>query len=445
MRPLGLTALCLACVLPTASALDLREAWERIQSQGPIYLSALHERDAARENLPIGRAGLLPQVNLNAYQSRINGTQRQPDVFGNGHDVDLGYTAKSAIVQARQPLFDKAKLAAYRQGRLQAQMGDAVFDGKTQDVAVQLAGRYFDVLLAEQTIELSEAKLRAFEEQVISTTRRFQLGDGTVTDVDTATARRDVAKADLIEARDNLLVARRLLEEYIGEVPETIATLRDEFPTPPMRPDTLSEWQALARRDNPNIIARRYGVGVAEQEVAKARAGHWPTLNLVAGYTAADSDSLSTVDQRSRYSSIGVELSVPLYAGGGTSARVRQTFASQEQAEEDLNATRESVLSKTTREFQGVQDGAARVRALEVAVKSNDKAVESSKKSFRYGSSTNTDILDSEQQLYSARRDLFEAKLRYLLSRLSLVAQAGALGQDDIDQVNGYLGPELRF
>jgi len=438
-------ALCIASLAPSVHALDLREAWGILQYQGPLYLSAVHERDAALENRNLGKAGLLPQANLNAYQSHINGTQRQPDAYGRSHDSDLNYNAKSAVVQVRQPLFNKEKLATYREGKHQADMGEAVFDAKAQDVAVQLAGLYFDVLLAHQTIELAEAKLRAYALQVVSTTRRRELGEGTVTDIDTAVARRDLANAELIEARDHLLVARRLLQELIGETPDTIATLQGNFPTPGLQPATLSEWLLKARVDSPHIAARRLGVSVAAQEVAKARAGHWPTLDLVAGYTAADSESLSTLDQRNRYASIGVELNVPLFSGGYVSAHVRQTAASREQAEDDLNATREAVLSNTTREFLGVQNGEVRVHALEVAVRSSEKALASAKKSFLAGSSTNTDILDAEQQVFNAQRDLFEAKLRYLLSRLRLAALVGALGEDDIDQVNAYLGPQLRF
>lgn len=435
----------IACIALPAQALDLREAWELLQYQGPTYRAAVHEKDAALENRPIGQAGLLPQVNLSASASRINGTQEQPGVFGRTQESDLDYDAKSAAVRLRQPIFNKQRMAESRLGGHQADFGIAVFDSKTQEAAVQLAGRYFDVLLAHQTIELAGAKLRAFEEQVASTKRRQELGDGTVTDVDEAVARRDLAQAELIEAQDNLLVARRLLQEYLGETPENIATLQERFPTPPLQPDTLGEWVSRATHDSPSILARRLRVETSNDEVAKAKAGHWPTLDLVLGYTAADSESLSTLDQRSRYGSIGLEMNFPLFSGGYVSARVRQTAASRDQAEEELNATREAIVSSTTREFQGVQSGEARIRALEIAVRSSEKSLDSSKKGFLAGSSTNVDILNAEELVFTAQRNLFEAKLRYLLSRLRLAALAGALGTDDIEQANAYLGPRLRF
>lgn len=435
----------LLCVALPAHALDLREAWNLLQYQGPTYLAAMHEKDAALENRAIGRAGLLPHINLNAYDNHIDGTQKQPDFFGKTQKNDLNYDSKGAIVQLRQPLFNKQKMAEYRQGQYQADYGVAVFDGKTQDAAVRLTGRYFDVLLAHETIELAVAKLKAFDEQVASTQRRKDLGDGTVTDVDEAVARRDLAQAELIEAQDSLLVARRLLQEYLGEVPEQIATLLDDFPTPPLQPDSLSDWIIRAQTDSPSIKARRLSVNSADEDVAKAKAGHWPTLDFVLGYTAADSESVSTLNQQNRYSSVGLEMNFPLFSGGFVSARSRQSVASRDQAEEELNSTREEVISGTTREFRGVESGEARIRALEKAVKSSEKSMDSSKKGFLAGSSTNVDILNAQELVYTARHNLFEAKLRYLLSKLRLAAAVGALGDDDIDHANAYLGRNLSF
>ncbi|WP_137819715.1 TolC family outer membrane protein [Pseudomonas sp. 2FG] len=435
----------LACIALPVQALDLREAWHLLQYQGPTYLAAVHEKEAGEENRALGQAGLLPQINASAYDHHVNGTQEEPNALGRTVENDLHYESKGGTVQLRQALFNKQKMAEYRQGKQQADYSVAVFDAKTQDAAVRLAGRYFDVLLAHKTIELAKAKLKAFEQQVASAQRRFDLGDGTITDVDEATARRDLALAELIEAQDSLLVARRLLQEYLGEVPEQLATLREGFPTPPLEPGSLPDWIIKAQSDNPVLQARRYSVNAAEEEVNKAKAGHWPTLDFVLGYTSGESESVSTLNQRNRYGSVGVEMNIPLFSGGYVSARARQTVASRDQAEEELNAAREEIISGTTREFRGVQSGEARVRALEKAVSSSEKSLDSSKKGFLAGSSTNVDILNAEELVFTARRNLFEAKLKYLLSKLRLASAIGALGDDDIDQANAYLGPELLF
>lgn len=439
-----LTLVCLAGLVSLpVSALDLQDAWDTLRLQGPTYRAAMHERDAGLENRALGRAGLLPQINASASKNRIDGTQEQPDALGRTVENDLDYDSENLAVQLRQPLFNRQKLAEYRQGKQRAEYSEAVFDAKTQNAAVRLTGRYFDVLLTRETIELAEAKLKAFEQQVAASQRRFDLGDGTITDVDQATARRDLAAAELIEAQDNHVIALRLLEEMLGEVPEQVATLRHDFPTPSLYPETLQEWIGKAQANNPALRARHYSHGVAEEEVNRASSGHWPTLDLVLGYTDSQSDSISTINQQNRYASAGLEFNMPLFSGGSVSARVRQAVASREQAGEELNAAREEVFSATTREFRGVQSGQARIRALERAVASSERAQDSARKGFLAGSSTNVDILNAEEQVFLARRDLLEAKLRYLLSRLQLEAAVGLLGDDDIGRVNAYLGPEL--
>lgn len=431
-----------AVALPV-SAMDLNEAWDTYQTQGPTYLASVHERQAGQEYKELGKAGLLPNINSTAYWKRVDGTSEQDNVFGRSVESDLEYDSKGAVVELRQPLFNKQRMAEYRQGKQRTLLSDAVFDVKTQESAVSLTSRYFAVLLALETIELARVKLKALEEQVLAARRRFELGDGTVIDIDQASARRDLAQAELIEAEDNLLVARRLLQELLGVLPAEMSTLRTEFPTPPLEPPALQDWINDARANNPTIIARSRSVDIADEEVKRASAGHWPTLDFVAAYNDTESDSVSTQDQRNKYGSVGVEFRMPIFTGGATSAQVRQAAANRELANDQLNSSREEVLSGTTREFRGVQSGEQRVRALEKAVVSSERAQDSARKGFQAGTSTNLDILNAEEQAFIARRDLLEAKLRYLLSRLRLAAAVGTLGQDDIQRANEYLGPSI--
>lgn len=220
--------------------------------------------------------------------------------------------------------------------------------------------------------------------------------------------------------------------------------MRPSFDTPPLLPSNLQDWLVKAQTDSPLIHARRHSSDLAEEEVKRARAGHWPTLDFVAGYTAGESQSISELNQRNHYASIGLEVNFPLYNGGGTSALTRQASANSSKALDELDATRQEVISGTTREYAGVQSGAKRIHALERAVESNERSLTSTRKGFKEGgTSTNSDVLNAEELLFVARHDLFEAKLRYLMSRLRLASSVGSLGDDDIDHINNYLGPEL--
>ncbi|BCL74569.1 peptidase [Jeongeupia sp. HS-3] len=432
--------LAMVCTVPLAQAMDLKEAWQQLKSQGPVYQAAMYEREAGVLNRQLGLAGLLPQISVTAYKNRVDGHSDQPDVLGRTRENKLDYDAQGAVAQLRQPLFNWQKYAEYRQGEQRAQYSEAVFDARAQDLAIRLANRYFDVLLARESVSLAEAKARAFEVQRSAAMRRHALGDGTVTDVDEATARRDLAQAEYIEAQDKLLIARRLLQEMLGESLTSVASLNpDRFETPQIEPRTLPDWMALAETENPWIRARRRALAVADEEVSRSTGGHLPTLDLVLSYNAGDSETISTLDQRNRYGLIGVQLSIPVFSGGAISAQVRQAQANRAKTQAELHAAREEVISDTTREFRGVQSGEARIRALETAIISSERALHSTRKGFMAGTSTNVDILNAEEKVFVARRDLVDAKLRYLMARLRLAAAAGALGDDDLGWANGYL------
>ncbi len=162
---------CLMGLALPADAMDLKQAWDLLQFQGPIYQASVHEKEAGQENRAIGKAGLLPQINASAYNNKVNGSQSQNNI-----DRDLHYDSKGANVRLRQPLFNKQKMAEYRQGQQRADYSNAVFDAKSQDAAVRLAESYFDVLLASETITLAKSKLSAFDEQLASAKRRLELG-----------------------------------------------------------------------------------------------------------------------------------------------------------------------------------------------------------------------------------------------------------------------------
>ena len=187
--------------------------------------------------------------------------------------------------------------------------------------------------------------------------------------------------------------------------------------------------------------ALRAQLDAATQEIDKAKAGHKPTLDAVAQWSRSNSDSVTSVNSRYDNKSIGLQLSVPLYAGGYVSSTVRQAVAAQERAREALEATRLDLGVRVYREFRGVTEGILRVKALEQAVRSAEQAVLSNQKSYQAGSRTTVDVLNAEQQKTTAQRDLAQARYMYLVSRLRLQSLAGDDKQASVAQINSSLAP----
>lgn len=442
-----LTALALSLnpLLP-ASALGFMEAYRAALQNDPTYQAAIAENEAGQQNRAMGRAGLLPQISANVSRARVRGEREYTaQTLTDSREVvePLKYFSYSRTVQVRQSVLNMAAIANFRQGRARAEYSTEVFRGKQNDLALRLSSAYFQALLSQHAIDLAQAKVQSIEQQLKTAEVQFKAGDGTVTDVDEARARRDLAQAQLIEARNQLTVAMRSLQELVGDKPVSLAQLKADF-AKQLKPEleTLDTWLDRALETSADIAAQRRALEVAEREVDKNRAGHLPTVDVYASSGRSQSDSFSSINQEYRTRQLGVQVNIPIFSGGYTNAATTQAIANRERARNELEATVNKTHIEVTKQYSGTVSGLAKVQALELAVKSSEQALESTKMGFKAGMRSNVDILNAEEQLYTSRRDLAEAKYVYLLSRLRLKAAAGQLSEADMGEVDSYFGAE---
>ncbi len=428
-----------------AKALGFLEAYRAALTSDPTYQAAIAENDAGQENIALGRAGLLPQISASGSRYKVKGDQEYPQQTLTGTrrvTNPLDYTSNSRVVQLRQTLLNWGSIAQYRQGKARAGYSGEIFRSKQQDLALRLSSSYFQVLLAQHSIELAEARRDTLNQQVKTTEKQFEAGDGTITDVDEARARFDLSAAQLIEARDQLTVALRSLREMVGETPLSLAVLKTELPLVSPAPDTLEAWIELALDSSPEIAAARQALEVAAREVDKSRGGHLPTVDLIAAYNKSQSETVTSINQDTTTRQVGLQVNIPIFSGGYTNALTNQAIANRQRATYELEAAVNRTQLEVTRQFSGTLSGIAKVQALQLAVASSEKAVHSTKMGFQAGMRTNVDILNAEEQLYQSRRNLAEAKYLYLLSSLRLRAAGGMLSEADMVAVDSFFGAE---
>lgn len=425
-----------------SGSFSLLQAWQASRVYDPTYQAAISERDAGLENRAIGRAGLLPQVSASLGRSKVRGTLEQPGLGGQTVSTDLDYTSKTTEVRATQTVFNWSTFAEYRQGGAKADLALATFDTRSKDTSVRLVSRYFQALLAYENVVLTRNTLNANEQQLKAAQRRYQSGEGTITDIREAESWRDMARADLIAAQDALIVAQRELQEMVGSRPVTLAGIRSDFSPRPLNPATLDEWLVRAMASNSDIRSGEQSLRVAEEQVEINFGGHLPTLNIVASRTIDSNASISTRNQDSTQTSYGFQASLPVFSGGLTVAQVNQARFSRDQAAQELAATREKIAVEVTRQYQAVMSGAERTAALLVAVKSSRQALTAVEKGYQAGTRSIVDILDSQQQLYRAELDLTQARLEYVQARLMLHAAIGSLDENAFEWVTQeFFGP----
>ncbi|MFM9972608.1 MAG: TolC family outer membrane protein [Burkholderiales bacterium] len=437
-------ALLAAFVLAgSANALDLLGAYRIAVGADPNYLAARATADAAREALPQAKAGLLPQFSASAARSRNNTDQTTQGTLGGPNLTrSFDYAAKSSSLNFRQPLVRLSNLASYYGAEAQVAAADATLEKDFQALALRLTSVYFDVLVAREKLSSVTTQKEAYVGQLAAAERLVATGFGTRIEIDETKARLDITGAQEIDERRNLDVAERSLSGVLNQriqsgVLARIDTARLKLEMP--READLTVWIALAEEKNPELRAMRANIEVAEREVDKGRAAHLPTLDLVASLSNNDSDSNNIIGSKYVTSSVGVQISIPLFAGGQIDSTVRQARANLEKARQQYEAGRRQLEVEVAKEFGAVQQGIARVRALEQALRSSEQALLSSRKGVEAGTRNSIDVLNALQQISSVQYELAKARYNYALDRLRLKFAAGTLGEEDIVETNGWM------
>lgn len=447
---LAISSFALMMSAPVYS-LGILDAYSLALEKDPLFQAAIKEKEAGNENENIGRAGLLPKVSLN-YQNAPRNWQTQKyqssDIFGNVSDVTKRqqYRSYAGSVTLTQSIFDYEAYAKYKSGVAQSLMADEKYRGKYLDLAVRVISAYVGVAYAKDQIALAQAQKNAYKEQLALNDRLVSAGEGTITDVAETQARYSLAEAQLIEARDVLDAAQRELEVIIG-IPldqlDDLQTLRKgKFQVSPLPYTQFVDWEKVAMERNPQLAASRHGVDAARYDVERNRSGFMPQVQLYASHSENDSSSDNTVNQKYRTDSIGVQVTMPIYSGGGVAASTRQAAARYGQAKYELDAQVGDVINDLRKQFNLCISSQAKLLAYDFAVKSATTQVEATRKSVLAGQRVNVDVLNAEQQLYGAQRDLAEAKYTYIKAWISLLSDSGTLNEKNISHVASYFSQQ---
>jgi protease secretion system outer membrane protein len=428
--------------LPAAaqSSLRLVDAWQAARQSDPEFRAARHALEAGLQDLPIARAGLLPAISLSSSASKIRGDRVAPGANG-PVEQDLDYLSRSTSLSLRQPIYNREAMARYELGELQAEYSRATFAAAEQDLVVRVASAYFDVLLAQDVIALSEAQLRAYEDQARRAQRMMDRGEGTRTEIADAQARAAMARAELISAQDKLTVARQTLAAMVGGLPTALPVLAEGWAPPPLQRTALEAWLDTARDSSPVIGAQRLSVERAEREIKRVRAGHYPRLDFIASVSDSKSDSVTTIDQRTRQRAIGLQLNVPIYAGGGVEAQALKAVYNRERELARLDAQTDRVLLDVRRNYLGTTNAWARIEAYQAAVDAAAVVQRGVEVGVQAGLRSPSDVLEAARLVYVAQRDLASSRFEYLVGRLKLQAAAGILGDEEVRSVDRMLGP----
>ena len=420
---------------------NLQQIYQQAVTQDPVLASAKSGNRAMQEKLVQGNALYLPTINFNA-----GATASQTDikyigsssVFRNGgRETFEGY---SYGVNLNQPIYRKQIQAQLAQAKSQVEQSDKQLLLAQQNLILRSSKAYFDVLMAQDKIELIQAQKNAISKQLEQAKANFDVGTATITDFNEAQARFDLIQAQEIAAMSDLEIKKRAIQSIVGQMPAKLNAVRADLQPQMPEPVSMDKWVEMASQTNLMIAIQQRALEIATQEVERQNAGHLPTLDAIASYTDRYANgSANGFGSDLQDATIGLQLQIPLYQGGAIASRVREAVANKQKALDDLVVARRQAELDTRQGYLDLVSVVSQIKAYEQALSSSQSQLDSTMLGYEVGVRTSVDVLNAQQQFFTAKRDLLQSRYAYLMNILSLKSAVGLLNDADIDAVNQQL------
>jgi outer membrane protein len=436
-------AIALAWMPAWANAQSLRELYEAARAYDATYLAARALHDSAQYRVGQAEAANKPNVGLAANAQRTDADV--PATVSRGVTIpdSAGHRYSNSIeasVNATQSLYNRSNSVVIEQARRAYEVAQADLETAEQDLIVRVAQAYFDVLAAQDTLSTAQTGKKAISEQLASAKRNFEVGTATITDTREAQARFDLSTAQEIAAENDLRTKRIALDQLVGRANVMPKALAAPVVLPEPAPADVGVWVGNADTQHPLVRKTRLALDIAKLETERARAAEGPTVDLVGSVGANRTTGTATPTPGNTTSAVvGLQLRMPLYTGGLTQNRIKETLSLEDKARNDLDAARRGVAQGTRVAFYGLQSGRAQVSALEAAESSSKLALEATQLGYRVGVRVNLDVLNAQTQLYQTQRDLARARYDVVVNGLRLRQASGQLRADDVNAVNTLL------
>ncbi|MFM9912719.1 MAG: TolC family outer membrane protein [Methylophilaceae bacterium] len=443
-RKLILSAVMMATAqmaLAEGNSQRLMDIYLQAQAADSTWASAKSAHAAIQEKLVQGKALTLPTVTFNANAEHSN-----TDVFYKGSSANpfsggtQSFGTYAYSVNVNHPLYHKQNNVQYEQAQTQVAQADDVLNAARLDLMVRTASAYFEVLLAQDKIDLLVAQKAATVRQLEQAKANFDVGTATITDVHEAQAKFDLLIAQEIAAMNDLEIRLRSIQAITGQVPTKLASAKEKLDVVIPQPQSMESWVEIAEQQSPQLKIQQQAVQLANQEIERTHAGHLPTVDLVANFSdTSSSGGTNGIGSDLQNFTFGVKLEIPLYQGGSISSKEREAVGNQQKAQDDLELARRTADLNTRQAYLNVASAVAQVKAYEQALVSSLSSLDSTSLGYEVGVRTSVDVLNAQQQYYSAKRDLLQARYTWMISVIKLKGAAGVLSDNDLAETSSML------
>lgn len=420
----------LAGCVHAVSASSLYDYFTQAEAQDAGFAAVQARTRASQELEPQSRAKLLPNISVVAGAGWIDHRDEGPVE----HDRN---NASAYAVVLTQPLFRWQEVIAHEQGTLATSAAQVDLHAARQALVLRVAQVYFDVILAQETLKTVQRHRRLVESQFQHLEQANRHGSATRIDVGALQSQADLATAQELDANDALTLAQDAFQQTTGQTPDTLAPLADPTLFQAPVPANVEDWAANARDASLQVQASQIKLRIAEKNVDKQNAEHLPTVDMVAAYGRFDAGGgeligASLPSRDYDQAAVGVKMSLPLYAGGGTTSRVREATALRESQGYDLVDQRRNAEMAARRAYLQVVGGVSRFKALSNAARSRAATCQSIRAAFQDGAAVSNDVLLEQDRLAEVEIRLAQVRHDVALGQLRLLAAAGQLAPADL-------------
>lgn len=437
-----LLTLLLPVICYKVSAFDLAYSYEQALSYNADYLKTIASNDAGQEQKNIAMAKLLPQISATGTVSE--------NYFNQSGSYAL-YHQGLMSANLSQVAFDFSKFSSYSKGKYAGMVTELQLENAKQQLMVTVSQAYFDVLYAKDTLTAIQKTKEALEKQMNQAKRAFEVGSVTIADVNDAQAGYDSSAAQEIQATNDLINRKNIFRNLTGLDPEQIQSIKDTINLETPKPANVDTWSVMAESGNLNVKVADKQVAMADEDVNIAISGHLPTLNVIGSYQyqgtgSLDSSTLNTSNDGSNipgtplssYSvgSLGAQVTVPVYQGGGVNAQVRQARANLVAAKQQMVSVERQTDQNTRNTYWQVQNGVNIVKAQETALKSAKTKLDSDQLGYQVGVRNSVDLVNSQKNYYQTFQTYQQSRYQYLMARIQLRYLSGSVNPDFVKQIN---------
>lgn len=429
----------LALAIPPAQGQDLITTYEQALQRDPLIHQAEANKNAAMENKPQSIARLLPTLSIssNLNQNWVTTKTSDPIQTNIAGGSNVEFWSSISSFNLNQPLYRHDLWVKLSQADNQVAQALAEYEAAFQNLMLRTAKAYFDILYAEDSLEFARMEKQSIERQLEQAKARFEVGLIAITDVDSAQAGFDQARAGEIKAENDLANAQEAMRVIVGDFNGAVAPLNANVPLKPPEPTDIEIWNQRGQEDNLLIIAAKNQAESANKTIDVQFAGHLPTLDMVGAAGFNENNRPKGIRTESQF--IGVQLNVPLFQGGLVNSQVRQARELSVAAQENLDVQRRNATNQVKTSYRGILTSISQVAALKSAVASAQSALDATSAGFDVGTRTMLDVLIQQRNLYQVKRDYAKTRYDYIMNSLTLKQSTGILSRDDLELVNRWL------